>query len=201
MIDVSYNIPRLPGPDDPLDYGVANAIEYNLYALIRAWPVFESAQVLPAVGSYGFLQLDETASPLEGVEVTFLQYLPRLLVLLEGDGLEHVTWQGDRWAEESPGVLVYAMTSFSAANANAALRQLWIGASGDADITVTLAGENLGWEPDGLRLVGLGWTVLRFRRGATWGLAKALRHTWDGAKPLSWDQAAALRKDGTYETE
>lgn len=201
MIDVSYNIPPLPEPDEPLDYTGANAIEWNLYALIRAWPVFESDQVLPAIGSYGFLQLDETASPVEGVAVTFLQYLPRLLVLLTGDGLENVTWRGEGWKEEIPGVLVYTMTSFTADNANAALRQLWFSAEGDADVTVTLAGENLGWEPDGLRLVGLGWTVLRFRSRATWDLAKALKKTWDGAKPLTWDEAATLRKDGTYEAK
>ena len=201
MIDVSYNIPRLPGPDEPLDYERANAIEWNLYALIRAWPVFESAQILPAIGSYGFLQLDETASPVEGVETTFIQYLPRLLVFLAGDGLEHVSWRGEGWKEETPGVLVYGLTEVSAPNANAALRQLWLSADGDADVTVTLAGENLAWKPDGLRLVGLGWTLLRFRSRATWDLAKALKKTWDGARPLTWDEAAALRKDGTHETK
>lgn len=194
MIDVSYNIPRLPDPDAPLDYEGANAIEWNLYALIRAWPVFESAQVLPAIGSYGFLQLDETANPVEGVAVTFLQYLPRLLLFLEGEGLDNVAWHGEGWAEEAPGVLVYTMTSFTADNANAALRQLWFSASGDTEITITLAGEKLDWTPDGLRLMGLGRTVLRFRSRATWDLAKALRKTWDGAKPLTWDQAAVLRK-------
>ena len=203
MIDVSYNIPRLPDPETPLDYTGANAIEWNLYALIRAWPVFESAQVKPSLGSYGYLDTrdSETVSPVEGVAVTFLQYLPRLLVLLTGEGLENVTWRGEGWREETPGVLVYTMTSFTADNANAALRQLWFSATGDADVTVTLAGENLGWEPDGLRLVGLGWTVLRFRSRATWDLAKALRKTWDGAKPLAWDEAATLRKDGTYEAK
>ena len=69
MIDVSFGIPNLPAPSDPLTTDRANAIERNLYALIRAWPVFESAQVLPSIGSYGYLQLDETASPVKGVEV------------------------------------------------------------------------------------------------------------------------------------
>ena len=41
MIDVSFGIPDLPAPSDPLTTDRANAIEWNLYALIRAWPVFE----------------------------------------------------------------------------------------------------------------------------------------------------------------
>lgn len=194
MIDVSYKIPRLPEADQPLDYNGANAIEWNLYALIRAWPVFESAQIFPSIGSYGFLQMDETATPVEGVEVTFLQYLPRLLVFLEGEGLENLTWRGEGWTEESPGVLSCTMTSFSADIANFALRQLWFSATGDTEIKITLAAEKPDWEPGGLRLVGLGWTRLLFRTKATWGLAKALKHTWDGAKPLTWDEAGQLKK-------
>ena len=42
MIDVSYHVPRLPAPEEPLDFSGANAIEYNLLALIRAWPAFET---------------------------------------------------------------------------------------------------------------------------------------------------------------
>lgn len=201
MIDVSYNIPRMPAADNPPDWAGANAIEWNLYALIRAWPVFESEQVLASIGSYGYLELDETASPAEGVAVTFLQYLPRLLVLLEGSGLEHISWRGEGWTQEAPGVLVYTMTSFTADNANAALRQLWLGASGDTDITVILAGEKQDWPPDGLRLVGLGRTKLLFRSKATWNLAQALKKTWNGAEPLTWEAAAALRKDDLYETK
>ncbi|MBD5356507.1 MAG: hypothetical protein HDR88_06075 [Bacteroides sp.] len=201
MIDVSFGIPYLPAPDDPLNTDRANAIEWNLYALIRAWPVFESRQVLPSVGSYGYLQLDETASPGLGVTVTECRHLPRLLVFLTGKGRENLFWTSTQpWKEEN-GVLIYDMTEISVENANAALAQLFIGSTGDADITVTLAGENLGWEPESLRLYGDGKTMLLFRSKATWNLAKALRKTWDGAKPLTWDEAAALRKGGSHETE
>lgn len=194
MIDVSFCVPHLPAPGDPLDTDGANAIEKNLAALILAWPVFVSEQLLPSIGSYGYLQLDETASPVLGVEVTECRYLPRLLVILEGEGRENLTWSGTGWAEEN-GTLVYTMTESNVSNANAALRQLIIGSTGDADITVTLAGENLDWEPSALRLYGDGRTMLLFRSRATWGLAKAKKHTWGGAKPLTWGQAAALRKD------
>ena len=195
MIDVSFGIPDLPAPSDPLTTDRANAIEWNLYALIRAWPVFESAQVLPSIGSYGYLQLDETASPSLGVEVTECRYLPRLLVFLTGKGRENLFWTSTQPWKEEDGVLIYDMTEISVENANAALSQLFIGSAGDADITVTLAGENLDWEPGPLRLYGGGKTMLLFRSRATWGLARAKKRTWGGAKPLTWGEAAALRKD------
>lgn len=195
MTDVSHNIPRLPGADTPLDYDGANAIEYNLYALIRAWPVFEDQQVKPFVGSYGYLQLDENASPSEGIEVTFMQRLPRLMVFLSGEGLESLSWRGNGWTAEK-GVLVYTLSDPSESNANSALRNLWFSATGDVDATVILAGENLEWESDGLRLYGIGWTKILFRSKATWGLVKAKKLTWGGAKPLTWGEAAQLRKDG-----
>lgn len=194
MIDVSFGVPYLPAPGDPLNIDRANAIEANLAALILAWPVFVSEQLLPGIGSYGYLQLDETASPALGVEVTECRYFPRLQVILAGDGPENLAWTGDGWHIEG-GVLCYHMTESSVYNANAALRQLIFSASGNVDAVVTLAGYNPDWEPDGLKLVGLGQTRLRFRTRAAWGLARAKKHTWGGAKPLTWGEAAALRKD------
>lgn len=195
MIDVSYNIPPLPFPGDPLDFQGANAIEWNLFALIRVWPAFETAVLLERLGSYGYLDTrdGETATPADGVAVDLIQYLPRLLVLLEGDGLGNLRWAGDGWAEESPGVLAYRLKELNAASAMSALRGLTISAVGDADITITLAAENLLWEPDGLRLYG-GHTIMMFRGKATWGLARAKKITWGGAKPLTWGEAALLRK-------
>lgn len=195
MRDLSFRVAALPNPGHPLDYVGANAIEENLAALILAWPAFESETLLYSVGSYGYLQLDERSSPAPGVEVTVVRLLPRLLVLLTGDGLENLAWTGPGWKEEN-GVLVYTMTATNISNANAALRQLVFSASGDVDAVVTLAGENLEWDPGGLRLVGLGQTRLLFRVRATWGLAKAKKRTWGGAKPLTWGEAAQLRKDG-----
>lgn len=194
MIDVSYNIPRLPKPEDPLDYIGANAIEHNLFALIRAWPAFESTQTAPSIGSYGYLQLNESGTPADGVEVSFIQYLPRIIVILEGDGLENVTWSGEGW-QEGNGVLVYTLSEISLRNANAALKQLYFSATGEADITVTVAGENLGWEPGRLRLYGEERTRLLFWGRATWGLARAKKQTWGGARPLTWGEASTLIKE------
>lgn len=195
MTDVSYNIPLLPAPEDPLDFRAANAIEYNLLALIRAWPAFETAIILNKVGSYGYLDTrdGETATPADGVKIELIQYLPRLLVLIEGTGLDNVTPSGTGWAEDSPGVWMYQLRELTHANAMSALRNLTISATGDADITVTLAAENLTWEPGGLRLYGK-HTVMLFRGKATWGLAKAKKLTWGGAKPLTWDEAKDIRK-------
>lgn len=197
MMDVSFGIPSLPAPGAHLDYAGANAIEYNLLALIRAWPAFETVATLDKLGSYGYLDTrdSEAATPADGIKVELIQRLPRLLVLLSGEGLDHVTWAGAGWTEEAPGVLVYPLKELTAANAMAALRTLTISATGDADITVTLAAEDLLWEPDGLRLVGLGKTRLLFRGRATWGLAKTMKQTWGGAKPLTWGGAAGLRKE------
>lgn len=197
MMDVSFGIPSLPAPGVPLDYAGANAIEYNLMALIRAWPAFETVTTLDKLGSYGYLDTrdSEAATPADGIKIELIQRLPRLLVLLSGEGLDRVTWAGTGWTEEAPGVLVYPLKELTAANAMAALRTLTVSAAGDADITVTLAAEDLLWEPDGLRLVGLGKTRLLFRSRATWGLAKVKKQTWGGAKPLAWGDAAALRKE------
>lgn len=198
MIDVSYNIPRLPAPGDNLDYLGANAIEYNLLALIKAWPAFETLTTDDKIGTYDYLDTrdNETGTPADGVEIELIQYLPRLIVLYDGAGLENVTWEGFGWTETGPGVLVYQLGELTPANAMSALRVLKFRAAGDADLTVTLAAENLLWEPDGLRLYGDGQTRLLFRGAATWGLAKAKKLTWGGAKPLTWGEASALRKGG-----
>lgn len=193
MTDVSFGVPRLPDPGSRLGYARANAIEANLRTLILAWPEFISEAILYSVGSYGYLQLDESSSPAPGVEVTTVRRLPRLLVLLAGEGLENLSWTGSGWHEED-GALCYHMTETSVYNANAALKQLVFSASGDVDAVVALAGYNPDWEPGGLKLVGLGRTRLLFRSRATWGLARAKKHTWGGAKPLTWGGASALRK-------
>lgn len=193
--DVSYGIHSLPASGDHLDYNAANAIEENLRALILAWPEFISETLLYSVGSYGYLQLDEPSSAAPGVEVTTVRHLPRLLVILTGDGLENLSWTGEGWHVED-GVLCYHMTETSVYNANAALSQLVFSASGDVDALVTLAGYNPDWEPGGLKLVGLGQTRLLFRSGATWGLVKAKKLTWGGAKPLTWGEAKQIRKGG-----
>lgn len=192
MIDVSYNIPRLPLSGDNLDYQGANAIELNLSALIKAWPAFEDLTVLDPVGSSGYLDIrkNETATPADGLKVELIQYLPRLLVLLSGDGLENLAISGPGWTQESPGLWAYQLKELTAANATAALRVLTIGAAGNADITVELAAENPVWEPDGLRLYGKGKTTMLFRGKNTWGLARKKMATWGGAKPLTWGEAA-----------
>lgn len=192
--DVSYGTRKLPATGDALDYNAANAIEENLRALILAWPEFISETILYSVGSYGYLQLNESSSASPGVEVTTVRHFPRLLVILTGDGLDNLSWTGDGWHIED-GALCYHMTETSVFNANAALRQLVFSASGNVDAVVTLAGYNPDWEPGGLKLVGLGQTRLLFRTGATWGLARTKKHTWGGAKPLTWGKAAQIRKD------
>lgn len=194
MTDPSFGVARLPAAGDPLDYKAANAIEENLRALILAWPEFISKSLLYSVGSYGYLQLDEQSSAAPGVEVDTLRYLPRLLVLLAGEGLENLSWTGEGWTEEN-GVLVCTMPDPSVDSANAALRKLVFSAAGDVDAVVVLAAEHLDWEPESLRFVGQGRTRLLFRIRATWGLARAKKHTWGGAKPLTWGGAAQLRKD------
>lgn len=193
MKDASYGVARLPDTTERFTVEAANAIEENLRALILAWPEFISETILYSVGSYGYLQLDESSSAAPGVRVDTIRYLPRLLVILTGEGLSNLQWTGEGWHEEG-GALCYHMTETSVYNANAALRQLIFSATGDVDALVTLAGYNPDWEPDGLKLVGLGQTRILFRSNATWGLAKAKKHTWGGAKPLTWGEASALRK-------
>lgn len=195
MKDESYGIALLPTTAEHFTWSMANAIEDNLRALIMAWPEFISETVLYSVGSYNYLQLDEISSAAPGVKTTVVRHLPRLLVLLDGDGLENLTWTGEGWSEED-GSLCYRMTETTVENANSALRNLVFSASGDVTATVTLAGSNPDWEPGGLLLVGLGQTHLLFRAKGTWGLARAKKYTWGGAKPMTWGEASQLRKDG-----
>ena len=42
-------------PQETANAPRANAIEYNLLALIRAWPAFETETVRDRVGSYGYM--------------------------------------------------------------------------------------------------------------------------------------------------
>lgn len=196
MVDIAYNIPALPESAENLNHDGANAIEWNLYALVRAWPAFETLVVDDKVGTYDYLDTrdGETAAVSDGIVVDLIQYLPRLIVFYDGAGMENVSWSGFGWVEESPGMLVYQLGELSAANATEALAILIFSATGEADITITLAAENLLWEPDGLRLPGKTQTIMLFRDKATWGIVKAKKLTWGGAKPLTWGEAKNIRK-------
>lgn len=195
MVDPSYFVAMLPEAADALDFKRANAIEDNVSHLIQSWPVFETELVRAFIGSLDYLQADEAASPAQGVTVSFIRVLPRLLVLLSGEGLEHITWSGEGWTEQETAdglTLSYTLGKPVEDIATAALSLLVFRSDGHADLTFTLAAERL----DGsLRLPGQHVTHMLFRAEGTWGLLRARAKVWSNARALSWGGAGELRKE------
>lgn len=190
MVDGSYSIPMLPGKTDPLNFERANAIEENLHYLIRQWPAFEVETTAEAIGEHGYLPISRTASPAEGAEVTLLQHLPRLLVILSGTGLGYLAWSGTGWERMSGGtsqmILACTLEAPSEEAAMAALNRLSIGSSGHADIDISLAAERL----DGsLRITRENVTRILFRAVATWYSLGAAVDSWDALSGGSWADA------------
>lgn len=194
MVDQSIFVPLLPKAGDKLNYGKANDIERNIRFLIRQWPAFEAETIAPLIGSYGYLETTERASPAQGTEVTLLQHLPRLLVIFTGPGAETLLWDGAGWEEagSSQGlVLTYALAEPSEQAAMEALRGLSVGSAGEADVTVSLSAE----QTDGaLRIVRENLTRMLFRAGATWGLVEAKTACWGDLSEAAWGDVEQMEK-------
>lgn len=194
MIDQSFSIPLLPRAGDKLNYERANDIERNIWFLIRQWPAFEVEAVAPLIGSYGYLETTERASPAQGAEVTLLQHLPRLLVFFSGPGAETLLWEGAGWTRIPSAlglILACALAEPSERAAMEALRGLSVGCAGEADVTVSLAAE----QTDGALRIGRdGLCRMLFRGSATWNLAREKLGTWGGAAGMTWDDARNIRK-------
>lgn len=190
MVDGSYAVPMLPGQTDLLNFERANAIEENLHYLIRQWPAFEAETTAEAIGEHGYLPISRTASPAEGAEVTLLQHLPKLLVILSGTGLDYLVWSGADWERMGGGtsqmILACTLEAPSEGTAMAALNRLFIGSSGHADIDISLAAERL----DGtLRITRENVTRILFRAVATWYSLGAAVDSWDALSGGSWADA------------
>lgn len=193
VIDQSYFVPLLPEASERLNFTRANDIEKNVGFLIRQWPAFEAETLAELVGSFGFLQGPEQASPAEGVQVTLLQHLPRLLVLLTGPGAETLSWSGEGWAPaDGPGLtLAHMLDPADEKGAMGVLAALSIGCAGDADITVSLAAERA----DGsLCILREDLTRILFRAGAVWGLVEEKTSCWDDLAGMDWADVEQLRK-------
>ena len=192
MIDQSYFVPLLPEAGARLNFIRANDIEKNVGFLIRQWPAFETETLAELVGSYGFLQNPERASPAEGAQVTLLQHLPRLLVLLTGPGAETLSWSGDGWeAAQGPGLtLAHMLDPADEKGAMGVLAALSVWCAGDADVTVSLAAER---EDGSLRILRENLTRLLFRAGATWGLVEEKTSCWGGLAGMDWEDAEQMR--------
>lgn len=190
MVDGSYSIPMLPGQTDLLNFERANAIEENLHYLIRQWPAFEVETTAETIGEHGYLPISQAASPADGAEVTLLQHLPKLLVILSGTGLGYLVWSGAGWESYSAGssqiVLAYTLESPSEAAAMSALKSLIIGSSSHADIDISLAAERL----DGsLRIRRGNVTRILFRAVATWYSLGAAVDNWGALSGGTWEDA------------
>lgn len=194
MVDQSIFVPLLPKTGDKLNYEKANDIERNIRFLIRQWPAFEAETIAPLIGSYGYLETTERASPAQGAEATLLQHLPRLLVIFTGPGAETLLWDGAGWEEagSSQGlVLAYALAEPSEQTAMEALRGLSVGCAGEADVTMSLAAERV----DGtLRIVREDLAKMLFRAGATWGLVEAKTACWGDLSGITWGNVEHMRK-------
>lgn len=194
MVDQSIFVPLLPKAGDKLNYEKANDIERNIRFLIRRWPAFEAETIAPLIGSYGYLETAERASPTQGAEVTLFQHLPRLLVIFTGLGAETLLWDGAGWEEAASSqglVLAHELAEPSEQAAMEALHGLSVGCAGEADVTVSLAAERA----DGtLRIVRENLTRMLFRAGASWGLVEAKTACWGDLSEAAWGDVEQMKK-------
>ena len=195
MVDQSYFVPLLPDASDLLDVYKANAIEQNLRYLIQQWPAFEVETILELIGDYGTVFVPGTASPAQGAEVTLLQHLPRFFVIVEGD-TGYMTWAGDGWAAENgaeTGILLFRMPDTASEDgANEALRSLVLGATWNADLTISLGARRA----DGsLEIIRPSVTKILFRAEMTWGRLGRERKNWAKLKAETWEGARKLNKE------
>lgn len=127
--------------------------------------------------------------------MTLLQRLPRFFVIVEGD-TGYMTWAGSGWAAEDEiegGVVLFrAPDTADEKEANEALRGLVLGATWNADLTISLGARRA----DGtLEIVRPEVTKILFRAEITWGHLGRERKNWAALKAETWEQVRELKKE------
>lgn len=116
-------------------------------------------------------------------------------MIVEGD-TEYMTWAGDGWAAENGAadraVLFRVPDTADATEANEALRGLVLGATWNADLTISMGARRA----DGtLEIIRPGVTKILFRAEMTWGRLGREHKSWAALKTETWADARKLNKE------
>lgn len=197
MVDNARAIPLLPETMTALTLNGANAIEKNLEFLILLFTAFD-ADTYDAIGTLGYLEIDETGTAGGGFLVQNARGIDCLNIIIEGKNLSALQLSGAGWEiERKNNTYISALKTTEDAmdtgGAQTALDTLTFNATAELDATVTLVasyGSKMIFNP-------LGPVHLRFRDGSTWALIEYKNMTWDmiEGQELTWDELEALRKD------
>ena len=197
MKDNSYALPLLPISMAALTIDGANAIEKNLHYLISLFPQFTGQIQSEAIGSLGYLQLNEAGTPEEGFFIENAVRINLLTIVVAGEDLSALSWSGDGWAVESFSAtelrLSFEASEYlDATSVQAALASLLFTAAAGLDATLTLIASC----KTVMTFDALGPVILRFREGATWALIESQGWTWDGFETagMTWADVQNLRK-------
>lgn len=197
MKDNSYDLPLLPISMAALTVEGANAIEENLRYLISLFPQFTGQIQSKAIGSLGYLQLNESGTPEEGFFIENAVWINLLTIIVAGEDLSALSWAGDGWAVESSSAtelrLSFEASEYlDATSTQAALASLLFTATAGLDATLALIASC----KSVMTFDALGPVDLRFRDGATWALIESQGWTWNGFENagMTWEDVQNLRK-------
>lgn len=197
MTDDAYSLALLPASLQFMSAESANAIETNLRYLILLLPYFNSSIKTESIGSYGFLELTEAGIAGDAFLALQALHINRIKVIVSGDDLSVIAWNGARWAaessEETSLLLTYTSDEpLTAAQIQAALDSLSFTASADIDTELILQVSNttLG------DYMPIGPIAMIFRGGATWLLVEGKGLTWNGAESadMTWNNLETMTK-------
>lgn len=199
MTDDTYSLALLPTSLKELTVDGANAIEANLqYLILKLFPYFNGSVKTESIGSYGFLELTETAAAGDAFLAIQALRIDKIKVIVTGTDLSPLAWVGTGWAAESSTdtslLLTYTATAYlTAQQIQTALDGLRFTASADLDATLTLQVSNTvagDYMP-------IGPVNLFFRGGTTWLLVEGKALTWNDVESASmtWNDFENLKKE------
>lgn len=197
MKDKTYSLPLLPLSMAALTVDGANAIEENLRYLISLFSLFDAQIKAGAIGTLGYLELNETGTAGDGFLVENAVQIDMLTIFVDGRDLSNLVCTGADWVIESRTASSIRLSCeadeyWDADGVQQALSALQFSATAELDATITLVASC----KTVMAFDALGPVDLRFRAGATWALIEDQAWTWEGieAAELNWEGLQSLHK-------
>lgn len=197
MKDNAYSLDILPSSLRKPTFPEINAIEANLKYLMLLFPYFSGSIRAAVLGSYGYLELTETAKVGDGFLIESAIRIDKITVTVTGANLNALTFEGSGWFSESrsAGSLILAYTSddfMIAAQIQHTLNTLRFGSSDDLDSTITLQVSNTA---AGV-CAPVGPVSMIFRGGVTWLLVECKKLKWKDVDTanMTWEDFEKVKK-------
>lgn len=198
MIDDAYSLAVLPTSLRKMTINKANAIEANLrYLILELFPYFNGEIKTVSIGSYGFLELTETATVGDAIQTVQASHIDKIKITISGSNLNALTYAGAGWAEESRAdteiLLSYTSAeSMTVDQIQAALNELEFSASDDLDAEIVMQPSNT----VATDYMSIGPVYMFFRSGTTWLLVEGKHMTWNTINNImTWDDFENLKKE------